>query len=160
MALPIKRSLPSLSEITSPSVGLPKTLRTSLENTQSCPCKIRARGLTTIPAIEGIQRPIPHSPSQRFRASNRPTVNAQVSFRAFRLRSGQAPSRTERLGKPRHRREGRRLSERAVSESNLSFSHNPEMSPDLRIKLRLGRRLRSTRQNRKRVENWMLNIER
>src|SRR5881296_1659707 len=51
MALPIKRSLPSLSEMTSPSPGFPKTFRTSLEKTQSCPCKIRARGLTTIPAI-------------------------------------------------------------------------------------------------------------
>src|SRR3954464_6433832 len=51
MALPIKWSLPSLSEITSPSAGFPKTLSTSLENTQSCPCKIRARGLTMIPAI-------------------------------------------------------------------------------------------------------------
>src|SRR6266478_7585650 len=51
MALPIKWSLPSLSEITSPSAGSPNTLSTSLENTQSCPCKIRARGLTTIPAI-------------------------------------------------------------------------------------------------------------
>src|SRR5881275_1494777 len=51
MALPIRRSLPSFSEITSPSAGLPKTFRTSLEKTQSCPCKIRARGLTTIPAI-------------------------------------------------------------------------------------------------------------
>src|SRR5204863_9440049 len=51
MALPIKWSLPSLSEITSPFAGFPKTLSTSLENTQSCPCKIRARGLTTIPAI-------------------------------------------------------------------------------------------------------------
>src|SRR2546428_6375691 len=51
MALPIKRSLPSFSEMTSPSAGFPKTFRTSLENTQSCPCKIRARGLTTIPAI-------------------------------------------------------------------------------------------------------------
>ena len=56
MALPIKWSLPSLSEITSPSAGFPKTLSTSLENTQSCPCKIRARGLTTIPAIDGVQR--------------------------------------------------------------------------------------------------------
>jgi hypothetical protein len=52
MALPISRSLPSLSEITSPSAGFPKTYRTSLENTQSWPCKIRARGLTTIPAIK------------------------------------------------------------------------------------------------------------
>src|SRR5215475_3094261 len=55
MALPIKWSLPSLSEITSPSAGFPNTLSTSLENTQSCPCKIRARGLTTIPAIDAIQ---------------------------------------------------------------------------------------------------------
>src|SRR5256884_8577824 len=37
--------------MTSPSAGFPKTFSTSLENTQSCPCKIRARGLTTIPAI-------------------------------------------------------------------------------------------------------------
>jgi hypothetical protein len=29
-------------------------LSTSLENTQSCPCKIRARGLMTMPAM-GIQ---------------------------------------------------------------------------------------------------------
>src|SRR4030095_13404410 len=56
MALPIKWFLPSLSEITSPSAGFPKTLSTSLENTQSCPCKTRARGLTTIPAI-GAQPP-------------------------------------------------------------------------------------------------------
>jgi len=33
-----------------------------------------------------------------------------------------AESRMERLGKPRHRREGRRLSEREVSESNLLLS--------------------------------------
>src|SRR6267142_5019553 len=52
MALPIKWSLPSLSEITSPSAGFPKTLSTSLENTQSCPCKIRARGLMTMPAMK------------------------------------------------------------------------------------------------------------
>ena len=67
MALPIKWSLPSLSEITSPSAGFPKTLSTSLENTQSCPCKIRARGLTTIPAIEAIQRPTS--------IARRPTLN-------------------------------------------------------------------------------------
>src|SRR6267142_4372695 len=52
MALPIKWSLPSLSEITSPFAGFPKTLSTSLENTQSCPCKIRARGLMTRPAMK------------------------------------------------------------------------------------------------------------
>src|SRR6266705_6452374 len=67
MALPIRRSLPSLSEITSPSSGFPNTFRTSLENTQSCPCKIRARGLTTIPAIEGLQRPTSNA--------QRPTLN-------------------------------------------------------------------------------------
>src|SRR6266496_340667 len=38
--------------MTSPSAGFPKTFSTSLENTQSCPCKIRARGLTTTPGIE------------------------------------------------------------------------------------------------------------
>ena len=50
-----------LREMTSPSAGFPKTFSTSLENTQSCSCRIRARGLTTIPGIEGIQR------STRFR---------------------------------------------------------------------------------------------
>src|SRR6476620_8820318 len=70
MALPIRRSLPFLSEMTSPSAGFPTTFRTSLENTQSCPCKIRARGLTTIPAIEGIQRPTPDA--------QRPTPNYSV----------------------------------------------------------------------------------
>src|SRR6266496_340321 len=67
MALPIRRSLPSLSEITSPSAGFPKTFRTSLENTQSCPCNIRARGLTTIPGIEATQRPTSNA--------QRPTLN-------------------------------------------------------------------------------------
>src|SRR4051812_31515317 len=52
MALPISRSFPSLSEMTSPSAGLPKTFSTSPENTQSCPCRIRALGLTTNPATE------------------------------------------------------------------------------------------------------------
>src|SRR3954451_15328400 len=37
--------------MTSPSAGSPKTFSTSPENTQSCPCKMRARGLTTRPAI-------------------------------------------------------------------------------------------------------------
>src|SRR5213080_3870774 len=67
MALPIRRSLPSLSEITSPSAGFPKTFRTSLENTQSCPCKIRVRGLTTIPAIE----------TQKTSNAQRPTSNIE-----------------------------------------------------------------------------------
>src|SRR2546430_15563172 len=40
--------------MTSPSAGLPKTFSSSLEKTQSCPCKIRARGRTTIPAITTI----------------------------------------------------------------------------------------------------------
>jgi hypothetical protein len=35
MALPINRSLPSLSEMTSPSQRFPKTFTTSLKNTQS-----------------------------------------------------------------------------------------------------------------------------
>src|SRR5213079_3277164 len=52
MALPIRRSLPSFSEITSPSAGLPNTFSTSPEKTQSCPCKIRALGLTTMPPIK------------------------------------------------------------------------------------------------------------
>src|SRR5579885_2133392 len=56
MALPIRRSRPSLSEMTSPSAGFPKSLSTSLEYTQSCPCKIRARGLTTMPAMRERQR--------------------------------------------------------------------------------------------------------
>ena len=51
IALPSIRSRPFLIEITSPSAGLPKTFSTSLEKTQSCPCEIRARGRTTIPAI-------------------------------------------------------------------------------------------------------------
>jgi hypothetical protein len=38
--------------MTSPSAGFPKTFSAALENTQSRPCKIRARGLTTIPAME------------------------------------------------------------------------------------------------------------
>jgi hypothetical protein len=43
-------------------------------------------------------------------------------FDSFRsLRTGYAKSRMERLGKPLHRREGRRLSEGEVSESNLSI---------------------------------------
>src|SRR5205809_3194089 len=74
MALPIKRSLTSLSEITSPSVGLPKTLRTSLENTQSCPCKIRARGLTTIPAMV-----------KQTSNAQRPTSNAQLAIATIRF---------------------------------------------------------------------------
>src|SRR5437773_2734786 len=78
MALPIRRSLPSLSEITSPFVGLPKTLRTSLENTQSCPCKIRARGLTTIPAIQNGSQP-PTSNVQR------PTLNVQLAIATIRF---------------------------------------------------------------------------
>src|SRR4029077_14849394 len=54
IALPSIRSRPSLIEMTSPSAGLPKTFSTSLEKTQSWPCKIRARGRTTIPAITTI----------------------------------------------------------------------------------------------------------
>src|SRR6185312_592137 len=54
IALPSNRSRPSLIEMTSPSSGLPKTFSTSLEKTQSWPCKIRARGRTTIPAITTI----------------------------------------------------------------------------------------------------------
>src|SRR5205807_8644324 len=53
--------------ITSPSAGFPKTFRTSLVNTQSCPCKIRARGLTTIPAIE----------TQKTSNAQRPTSNIE-----------------------------------------------------------------------------------
>src|SRR5213595_607052 len=75
MALPIKWSLPSLSEITSPSAGFPNTFRTSLENTQSCPCKIRARGLTTIPAME-------NSTSNALR----PTSNVQLLCHSERSR--------------------------------------------------------------------------
>src|ERR1700730_1558006 len=74
MALPIKRSLPSLSETTSPSAGSPKTLRTSLENTQSCPCKIRARGLTTIPAMV-----------KQTSNGQRPTSNAQLAIATIRF---------------------------------------------------------------------------
>src|SRR5581483_4583647 len=55
MALPMRSYFPSLREITSPSAGFPKTFRTSLEKIQSWPCKMRARGLTIIPAIEEIQ---------------------------------------------------------------------------------------------------------
>src|SRR4029077_19606536 len=47
-------------------------------------------------------------------------ISLVLSFRALRRCSGQAKSRMERLGKPRHRREGHRLSERELSESNLS----------------------------------------
>src|ERR1041385_3647611 len=54
MALPIRWSFPSLSEITSPSAGLPKTFSTSPENIQSCPWKIRALGLTTMPAMKQV----------------------------------------------------------------------------------------------------------
>src|SRR3954464_3924851 len=58
MALPTSRSFPSLSEITSPSAGLPKTFSTSPENTQSCPCKIRALGFTTSPPMpRNVERP-------------------------------------------------------------------------------------------------------
>src|SRR6266478_2642627 len=114
MALPIKWSLPSLSEITSPSAGSPNTLSTSLENTQSCPCKIRARGLTTIPAIEGIQRPIPHSPSQRFRASTRELSTPNCHSEPRRERSGLGSRNID----------GKAEGERAVSESNLSFSQS------------------------------------
>jgi hypothetical protein len=46
-------------------------------------------------------------------------------------------------GKPRHRREGRRLNEREVSESKSLDSSSRDVS-SLRMKLRLGRRLRST----------------
>src|SRR4026208_710028 len=56
----------------SPSAGFPKTFRTSLEKTQSCPCNIRARGLTTIPGIEGIQRPT--------LKVQRPTLNAEIHW--------------------------------------------------------------------------------
>jgi len=49
MALPIKRSAVfERNDIAIPRIS--KDLQTSLENTQSCPCNIRARGLTTIPA--------------------------------------------------------------------------------------------------------------
>ena len=37
----------------------------------------------------------------------------------FEFAQGKTPSRMERLGEPRHGREGRRLSEWDVSESNL-----------------------------------------
>src|SRR6266404_9006306 len=89
MALPIKRSLPSLSETTSPSDGLPKNFRTSLENTQSCPCKIRARGLTTIPAMV-----------KQTSNAQRPTSNAQLLITA--LRCAQLPKSNAELSFARH----------------------------------------------------------
>ena len=54
IALPSIRSRPSLIEMTSPSAGSSKIFSTSLEKTQSCPCKIRGRRRTTIPAITTI----------------------------------------------------------------------------------------------------------
>jgi hypothetical protein len=42
----------------------------------------------------------------------------QLQNQAWNRKSFRAESRMERLGKPRRRREGRRLSEREVSESN------------------------------------------
>jgi hypothetical protein len=56
--------------MTSPSAGLPKTLSTSLEKTQSCPCNIRARGLTTIPAMKEFKRSTLNV--------QRPTLNEEI----------------------------------------------------------------------------------
>src|SRR6476659_4193507 len=44
-----------------------------------------------------------------------------ISSPSTPLRVNSAESRMERLGKPRHRRQGRRLSEAGASESNLSM---------------------------------------
>src|SRR6266436_569944 len=104
MALPIKRSLPSLSETTSPSAGLPKTFRTSLENTQSCPCKIRARGLTTIPAMV---KQTSNAPC--------PTSNAQLLITA--LRFAQLPNVERRIVIPSEVEESLEIEFRDVSTS-------------------------------------------
>src|SRR5947208_12937770 len=125
MALPIKRSLPSLSEITSPSVGLPKTLRTSLENTQSCPCKIRARGLTTIPAMV-----------KQTSNAQRPTSNVQLAIATIRVAQLPNIERPSVIPSP-----STSLRTGSVEES-LEIKSRDVSS--LRIKLRLGRRLHST----------------
>src|SRR5262245_24154695 len=56
--------------MTSPSVGWPKIFSTSLEKTQSWPCRIRARGRTTMPDIAptvGQPHPLPNSEWQEER---------------------------------------------------------------------------------------------
>jgi hypothetical protein len=54
----------------------------------------------------------------RFPDSTSGWQRRQLQNQAWNRKSFRAESRMERLGKPRHGREGRRLSEREVSESN------------------------------------------
>src|SRR5215211_8305971 len=74
--------------MTAPSTGLPNAFSTSPEKTQSCPCRMRARGLMTRPAMGKVGT----SNAQR------PTSNASMS-----------PSSVEKLDVGRSTLDGSRM---------------------------------------------------